>query len=121
MPDVARASQADSPDNDLGRPREGAGTEEPKSPPATARADASTIVARAREQLAQLLGRPAEVVTRFQRRPDGWQVEIEVVELMRIPATTSLLATYQATLDNDGNVVGYERLGRYTRNQADLP
>ena len=44
----------------------------------------------------------------------GW-----VVELERIPASTNVMATYEAVVDFDGNVVEYARVRRYHRNQVD--
>ncbi|MST33242.1 hypothetical protein GHK86_10985 [Acidimicrobiaceae bacterium USS-CC1] len=41
------------------------------------------------------------------------------VELERVPATTSVLASYEAELDEEGTLLGYGRLRRYYRNQAD--
>ena len=49
----------------------------------------------------------------------GWVVTVEVVELERIPPTTNMLASYEAHLDRDGNLVELKRLRRYARNQAD--
>ena len=49
----------------------------------------------------------------------GWTVTIELVELERIPETTSLIGSYEAKLDGDGRLVEARRLRRYPRNQAD--
>jgi hypothetical protein len=46
-------------------------------------------------------------------------VTLELLELERIPDTTSLLGTYEATLDGDGNLLGAHRTRRYPRNQSD--
>jgi hypothetical protein len=46
-------------------------------------------------------------------------VTLELLELPRIPDTTSLLGTYEATLDADGNLVDAHRVRRYPRNQYD--
>jgi len=46
-------------------------------------------------------------------------VTLELLELPRIPDTTSLLGTYEATLDADGNLVDARRVRRYPRNQYD--
>lgn len=98
------------------------GKEEHSGRSSNARVDtsAAVIVERAREQLGQLVGRSAEAVTSLERHGDGWRVEVEVVELDRIPATTSVLATYEAELDRDGALLKYERVRRYMRSQADL-
>ena len=55
----------------------------------------------------------------IERIDDGWRVEVELVELERVPATTNILATYEVQLDNDCSLVGYRRLRRYFRNAAE--
>jgi len=72
----------------------------------------------AREQLRQLNGTEAESVSSFARTRDGWRVTLEVVEVRRIPETTDVLASYAVELDDDGNLVAYERVRRYQRSEA---
>jgi hypothetical protein len=66
----------------------------------------------------ELTGRPAEAVTAVERVQDGWHLSIEVVELERIPASTSILGGYDVWVDQEGNLLEYSRTGRYHRNQA---
>ena len=80
------------------------------------------VVGRAREQMEELFGKPVESVSGFGRPEEnggGWTVTLELLELPRIPDTTSLLGTYEATLDGDGNLVDARRVRRYPRNQYD--
>ena len=72
----------------------------------------------AQQQLERLTGRPVESVSGMTRQDDGWSVTLEVVELERIPPTTDILASYRVELDADGELMGYERVSRYYRNQA---
>lgn len=69
-------------------------------------------------QLLELTGRDVEGVTGLERTDDGWRVEVEVVEVRRIPDTTDMLALYELTVDEDGELEGYRRLRRYTRGSA---
>jgi Gas vesicle synthesis protein GvpO len=73
------------------------------------------VAAGAAQQLLALTGREAEGVTGLERTEDGWRVEVEVVEVRRIPDTTDVLALYEVTLDEDGELEGYRRLRRYGR------
>ncbi|MFD9961455.1 gas vesicle protein [Amycolatopsis sp. NPDC058986] len=73
----------------------------------------------ARDQFEELTGRSVESVSSFGRDGDGWQLNVEVVELERIPDTTSVLATYQVRLGPDGELAGYERVARYARGRLD--
>lgn len=84
------------------------------------------LVGRAREQVQELFGKPVEAISGFERSNGdgdgdgkGWTVTLELLELERIPDTTSLLGTYEATLDGDGNLLGARRTRRYPRNQSD--
>jgi hypothetical protein len=72
----------------------------------------------AAQQLLALTGRDVEGVTGLERTDDGWRVEVEVVEVRRIPDTTDMLALYELTVDEDGELEGYRRLRRYTRGSA---
>jgi hypothetical protein len=76
-------------------------------------------VREARDQLAELIGRPVEQVLGMERDDDGWSVTVQVVELERIPNSTDVLGCYRVDVDSDGEVVGYRRLRRYHRSQAD--
>ncbi|NGO77306.1 gas vesicle protein [Streptomyces sp. YC504] len=70
-------------------------------------------------QLAELTGMQAESASAFERTEDGWRLEIEVLELTRVPDTMSLLASYAVDLDPQGELTGYRRIRRYERGRAD--
>lgn len=73
----------------------------------------------AAEQLAELLGRRPESVSALKPTKEGWEAKVEVVEVERIPETTSVMASYQVVLDAGGRLLAYERDNRYTRSQVD--
>ncbi|MER7177477.1 gas vesicle protein [Streptomyces mesophilus] len=77
------------------------------------------VLREARLQLAELTGMQAESVSAFERTEDGWHLEIEVLELTRVPDTMSLLASYAVDLDPQGTLMGYRRIRRYERGRAD--
>ncbi|GAA4830749.1 gas vesicle protein [Kitasatospora terrestris] len=70
-------------------------------------------------QLEELLSRAPESVSGLKRTDEGWQADVEVVEVERIPDTASIIASYRVTLDTRGELLGYERTRRYTRDQLD--
>ncbi len=81
---------------------------------------AKEAIQRVRGELPELLGRKVESVLGVERNEDQlWQVTVQVVELARIPNSTDVLGCYQVTLDQDGELAGYQRRRRYTRGQAD--
>jgi hypothetical protein len=74
----------------------------------------------ASQQVEELFGKPVEAVSAVSRgKDDGWTVTLELVELQRIPDTTSLLGSYEALVDLDGDLLEARRVRRYARNQAD--
>jgi hypothetical protein len=77
------------------------------------------LVNQARRQLAALTGRRVSSVVGFEPQEDGWVIAVELVELERIPETTSILGCYRARLDRDGELVEYRRVRRYVRSQPD--
>jgi hypothetical protein len=77
------------------------------------------VLRHARGQLTELTGMAAETVSSFERTEDGWSLEVEVLELARVPDTMSLMASYQVDLDPDGQLTGYRRVRRYERGRAD--
>ena len=82
------------------------------------------IAREAAEQLAELIGRVPEGILGVERADDdddggGWRVTLEVLELERVPNSTDLLGCYVARVDDDGELVGYQRMRRYQRGQPD--
>ncbi|MGW5852048.1 gas vesicle protein GvpO [Streptomyces sp. NPDC055254] len=112
------------------RPRPAEETEQQDGPPAVRRAPAkrkagvpgaASAMRSAAGQLAQLLGRTPDSVSSLKPTEDGWVAQVEVVELERIPDTTSVMASYKVALDPDGQLVSYERTRRYSRGMIDRP
>jgi hypothetical protein len=77
------------------------------------------VLRHARAQLTELTGMTAENVSSFEQTEDGWSLEVEVLELSRVPDTMSLMASYQVELDPDGELTGYRRVRRYERGRSD--
>ena len=81
--------------------------------------DLATVVRGALEQFAGLTRLEPVAATGVRREQDGWSVLVDVVELERIPATTSVMATYRVDVDASGALSGYERLRRFSRGSVD--
>ncbi|MFB7111008.1 gas vesicle protein [Streptomyces sp. NPDC056291] len=77
------------------------------------------VLREARAQFAELTGLTAESVTSFEETEAGWSLEVEVLELARVPDTMSLMASYRVELDPRGQLTGYRRVLRYERGRAD--
>ena len=84
------------------------------------RLSAGEAIRSARDVVVELTGKQAEGISGVNRSGDGgWTVCVDVVELVRVPSSTDLLATYEVSLDDHGGLVDMERRRRFTRNQVD--
>jgi hypothetical protein len=80
---------------------------------------ASEAAKTAMRQIVELTAKRAEGITRVQRTEDGWLIGVEVVEDRRIPSSADILATYEADIDADGELMSYQRVRRYARGRGD--
>ncbi|MYU25267.1 gas vesicle protein [Streptomyces sp. SID8352] len=71
------------------------------------------------QSLERLIDHHTEGVSAVRRGDDGWHVVVDVLEVPRIPDTTSLLASYEVHLDEAGELLEYSRVRRYRRGAAD--
>jgi Gas vesicle synthesis protein GvpO len=84
------------------------------------RSSGAELAQRARDELTAITGLEAESVTGLEQEDDGtWTVTVELLELSRIPETDDMLGSYEAELDEDGELLGYRRVRRYARSQAE--
>ncbi|MFF4896261.1 gas vesicle protein [Streptomyces sp. NPDC001068] len=99
--------------DDIARQADSGGTRKP------AAHSAAWAMRSAAGQLEELLGRTPESVSAIRPTEEGWEADVEVLELERVPETTSVLGTYHVTLSARGELLAYERTRRYTRGQID--
>ncbi|MFE7957317.1 gas vesicle protein [Streptomyces sp. NPDC014776] len=101
-----------------GERRRGTAAKAPRASQVRGARDAARCAA---QELAALVGQHIEGVSAVCRTEggDGWLVHVDVLELARIPDTTSLLATYEVELDRAGELQQYRRVARYRRGAQD--
>ena len=75
-------------------------------------------MARGAAQLVELTGKDFESIVGLHRHDGGWQVQVELTEVRRVPSTTDVLGCYEVELDGVGHLTGYRRVGRYLRGEA---
>lgn len=100
-----KSSEKSAPRKSQGAPR----TEATRRPPGAEAAN------RAARELYELIGREVEGVVGLSRTDEGWTVQVEVLELSRVPSTTDVLGLYEVEVDDQGSLQGYRRLRRFTR------
>jgi Gas vesicle synthesis protein GvpO len=76
------------------------------------------LAQRARQELAEITGLEAESVTALARADDIWSVTVELLELSRMPDTDDLLGSFEAQLDDSGELLRYRRVRRYPRSRG---
>lgn len=67
------------------------------------------LVRRAREELTRLIGLELSSTLGVTRDERGWHVSVEMIEKRSIPDGMDILATYEALLDDDGNLLEFGR------------
>ena len=73
------------------------------------------LVTRAREQLHDLTGLKVGSTVSVRKDKSGWCVQVEVVEKNSIPDSQDILATYELTVDDEGYVQDFTRVGMRRR------
>ena len=80
--------------------------------------DVGTLIEKARKELSKLTGLTASSTVGVVKDEKGWNISIEMVEKRSIPDQMDLLALYEVLLDEDGNLLNFER--KSMRRRMDL-
>ena len=72
---------------------------------------------RAKEQLARVTGFKPVGVVGVSRDNGGWQLSIDMLEMVRVPDSTDLLGTYLVSLDEKGEIVRFQKRGSHLRGE----
>ena len=78
------------------------------------------LVKKTREHLAELTGLKMGSTVSVRKGESGWCVQVEVVEKNTIPDSQDILATYELTVDGEGNVQNFTRVGMRRRAEMAL-
>jgi hypothetical protein len=74
-------------------------------------------VEKAKKQLSDLIERKPSSVAAVSKDEEGWHITLEMLERKAIPDHMDLLATYKVLLDEEGNVVKFDRGDLRTRGE----
>lgn len=73
----------------------------------------------ARRQLAEITGMdPGNVISMERCDEDDWKLNIELVELSRVPRAADVLGLYEVTVSAGGELLEYRRIRRYSRGET---
>lgn len=67
------------------------------------------IVKRARQEFTKMSETPLEGTIGLSKAEEGWVVLLEAVERKAIPDSMDVLGIYEVRLDDEGNLLGFER------------
>lgn len=71
--------------------------------------DMKELAERAKTQLAEITGLKPITVTGASRDEQGWHIALDMLEMSRIPTATDVLGDYEVLLDDNGNMLTFER------------
>lgn len=67
------------------------------------------LAEKASQQLAEVTGFTPVAVVGSYKDPEGWHVTVDVMEMARLPEATDLIGTYIVGLDENGDMVKFEK------------
>nr|WP_083259625.1 gas vesicle protein [Cellulosimicrobium cellulans] len=73
---------------------------------------------KALEHFTELGGSDVEQVVGVQHEDGRWTVVLEVLEDPHVPSTSDVLAEYEVSLDDSGELLGFRRVHRYVRGRV---
>ena len=73
------------------------------------------VIKKARQQLGEVTGLTACSTVLARKDESGWCVQVEVVEKKSLPDSQDILAKYELTLDEDGELMNFTRVGMRRR------
>lgn len=71
--------------------------------------DIKELAERAKSQLAEVTGLKPITVTGTFKDEQGWHITLDMLEMARIPPATDVLGDYDVLMDEDGNMLKFER------------
>ena len=67
------------------------------------------LAERAKNQLTEITGLKPVTVTGTFKDEQGWHITLDMLEMSRIPTATDVLGDYDVLVDEDGNMMKFER------------
>lgn len=75
------------------------------------------VVKNLKQDIQDVTGFPAWSVISLERVPDGWAGRVEVTEFHRVPEAQDLVGVYDVTIDEEGNLAGWDRIASHLKGQ----
>lgn len=68
------------------------------------------VIEKAKKQLAELTGFKQPSGVGLEKEGEEWVATVEIVEKESIPEGMNILGTYEVRLDDEGKLIGYEKI-----------
>jgi len=79
------------------------------------------LIQKAREQLGDMTGLELGSTLSARKHDDGWHVQVEAVEKKSLPDSQDILATYDLTMNDNADVLDFNRTGMRKRGDTVMP
>jgi len=76
------------------------------------------VLEQAKIQLSEATGLKIITIVEIFKDERGWHVFLDMLEMSRIPPATDVLGEYEVILDNEGNMLSFERKRTRLRGQV---
>lgn len=77
--------------------------------------DLGNIISRARSGITGITGLTLSSTIKTSKDEKGWHIFVELIEKHSIPDGMDILATYEIVVDDDGNILEFNRRGMRKR------
>jgi len=67
------------------------------------------LAERAKEQLARMTGFKTVAIVGSYKDEEGWHITADMLEMARVPPSTDIIGTYVAVLDENGDLVRFDK------------
>jgi len=78
------------------------------------------LVEKAREELGKITGLELSSTLGTVREEKGWKISMEMVEKHSVPDQMDILAIYEAIVDDNGNLIEFNRKGLRKRIDTEI-
>ncbi len=77
--------------------------------------DLAALIEKAREELSKLIGLKVSSTVGAVKDEKGWHIFVEMLEKQSVPDQMDILSLYESLVDEEGNLLGFERKGMRKR------
>ena len=78
------------------------------------------LIEKARKEISELTGLELSSTVGALKDEKGWHITVELIEKHSTPDQMDILASYEAVMDDDGNLLGFERKGMRRRMDTEV-